>query len=143
MKANGRRVVIIMVAAGLATVALTAFAIKEPVRDRWYLWKLERATSEGERARLISLLIDRKCGAVVPHVLRFHADHPYDGSIGTTLGYYEGEASRIASIGPSAAPWLARSLDAPQFAIRSMVLDALRELGPGAPRRPSRRWPRC
>src|SRR6185503_5318332 len=82
------------------------------IGDRWLLWKLERCPEEA-RKELIQRLIARKCGAVVPHVLRYYRDHPGNFSIGRALHGRELKVKKLESIGVSAIPYLVRALEGP------------------------------
>jgi HEAT repeat protein len=124
---------LVLAASLLATAIAGAclWAGRDAIRDRWWLWQLDRCPGES-RKELIQRLIARKCGAVVPHVLRYYREHPGNFSVGTVLFAYERKVKRLESIGVSAIPYLVRALDGQDERVTEMAWNALWRFGPRA-----------
>ncbi len=96
--------------------------------DQYYLGRLETAPPE-ERWNSIKILLERKCPAVTPHLLKFYKDHPFEGSLGMTMGYLATFEHRLVSLGPDAVPYLAAAIDH-EDAQHDMIFCVLSKFGP-------------
>src|SRR5262245_54388553 len=126
-----RAIVAALALLSVATIGLALYASREAIRDRWRLQLLASATGE-ERVRLLERLVERRCAAVVPHLLRFYQEIIYEStSVRRDLGALRSPMDDLLRLGPGAVPYLAAALDEDHKLVE-IVLVALLRNGPAS-----------
>ena len=128
-QAKTRRLLLVLLLAALAVVAGSVIAGWQRLVDRYLLYRLADAPAE-EKERLLARLLERRCAAATPHLLRRYRERPL-AAARDPLEEHRRRVKELLSLGAEAVPYLSDELEA-GAAAPAVVLDVLEELGPRA-----------
>jgi len=142
---RGKTMTLAMLFLGLAAVLAAGLSFKDRLKEACYLWKLESG-EVGDRKAALGVLVEMRSPRAIPVLLlrtyRCHQDRiESEGPRGQWARArdvsLDAEAAKaleviLKEVGPGAVPFLVQVLRGDDPAARTLAIEALIDLGPGA-----------